>query len=652
MRRQVLRSACSIVVLLVAWTSIATAQVRITGGISGTVTDKSGAVVPGATVQLKDEGTSATKEAVTSERGFFQFPDLSFGTYQVTITLQGFQTAVYSKVEVSSGRNTDLKVALQPGGLSEVITVEGSAPVLESTSNIVSNTLGNDLINDLPLAGRNAFTFARLVPGAVAPQGTGSTHYNGMPGGTINPTIDGINNSSNGWKSGGTSFFGTVPARIGAIEEVTVETSGQGAESGSGGVNLKFVTRRGTNQYRGSLFEQVRNEWFNANSFSNNARELPKNKLRRHDFGGNFGGPVVPSGPLRDKLFIFVNYEEEYIPETQTRTQTVLQPSADAGIFRYRTAAGEIRQVNVLDIARANGFPSSFDPLIQRQLAGHREATQFGTVNPENNLNTATLSWIEPQKSINYYPTARLDYQIRPNLAWMGSWNLYRQDAQGRRGWPLAGYPPQQNIFVASWWVASSGLNWSINSNTHNEFRYGVQHSGDTVPYRERAIYEQLNGVVNGLPARLSLPLNLNTLANDAAPITGRHYITTIYDTLTMIRGNHTFTTGGTFRLSDWRDTSFDAPGSSGFLGLPHTRSRRRPAIRCSRSSTRRQCPASRTPTWPTPTTSTRCSPAACRRWRQDEFSIRRRCSTPTRSTVRTGRRRRWVACSFRIGGA
>ena len=137
------------------------------------------------------------------------------------------------------------------------MTVEGTTPVLEMTSNVISSTLNRKTITELPLAGRNVFTFARLVPGSSTPQG-GSTHFNGMPGGTINPTIDGVNNSSNGFKSGGTSFFGTVPARLGAIEEVTVETAGLGGDSGvTGGVNLKFVTRRGTNPYRGSAFEQV-----------------------------------------------------------------------------------------------------------------------------------------------------------------------------------------------------------------------------------------------------------------------------------------------------------------------------------------------------------------------------------------------------------
>src|SRR6185295_57740 len=128
--------------------------------------------------------------------------------------------------------------------------------------------------------GRNAFTFARLVPGAVAPQGTGSTHYNGMPGGVINPTIDGVNNSSNGFKSGGTSFFGTVPARLGAVEQVTVETAGLGGDDGvTGGVNLKFITRRGTHQYHFSMFEQYRTDKLNANTFSNRYTGVAKPEL-------------------------------------------------------------------------------------------------------------------------------------------------------------------------------------------------------------------------------------------------------------------------------------------------------------------------------------------------------------------------------------
>jgi len=116
-----------------------------------------------------------------------------------------------------------------------------------------------------------------------------------------------------------------VPARLGAIEEVTVESAGLGGDAGAeGGVNLKFITRRGTSQYHGSVFEQHRNEALNANSYFNSSRGIAKPTFRRHDYGGNLGGPLVQVGPLRDKTFFFINLEQEYVPNTIIQTNTVL----------------------------------------------------------------------------------------------------------------------------------------------------------------------------------------------------------------------------------------------------------------------------------------------------------------------------------------
>ncbi len=554
------------VVLLIG--APASAQVSITGSIAGTVTDVSDAVIPGATVLLKDEGTGIEKSTVTNQSGDFAFRDLSFGNYRVTVTLQGFQTAIFQKVSVESGRTTDLRVKLTVGGLEQVITVEGTTPVLQMTSNVISSTLNNKEMNELPLAGRSAFGLARLVPGVAAPQG-GGTHYNGMPGGTINPTVDGVNNSSNGFKSGGTSFFATVPPRLGAVEQVTVETAGLGGDDGvTGGVNLKFITRRGSNQYHGSGFEQYRTDKLNANTFGNRARGTPKNELRRHDFGGNFGGPLAPAGWFRNKLFFFVNHETEWIPQTTNRTQTVLTPEAQQGIFRYTTAAGEQRTVNVLQMAGAAGFTATPDATIAAILAKQAEARQFSTAE-SNNLRTDTLTWREPQKAIDTFPTTRIDLQARTNLSFMMSYNRRNQDQQGRRIWPLPGFPIQVDTFDAGWWVFATGTNWTISPNMHNELRYGIQHSGDTNERgRERANFS-LNGTVNGELARFnSFPLGVGLLVNEADPVIGKHYITTITDTLTTIRGNHTLTMGGNYRRTEWRDRSFNATGV-GYLGVP-----------------------------------------------------------------------------------
>ncbi|HEX7779227.1 MAG TPA: carboxypeptidase-like regulatory domain-containing protein, partial [Vicinamibacterales bacterium] len=552
------------------------AQVSITGAIAGTVMDASDAVLPGAMVLLKDEGTGIEKTTITNEAGGFAFRDLKLGSYQVTVTLTGFQSALYSKVVVEAGRTTDLRIKLGIGAVEQSVTVEGTTPVLERSSNVISATLTNKDVNELPLAGRNAFTLARLIPGAVAPQGTGSTHYNGMPGGTINPTIDGVNNASNGFKSGGTSFFGTVPARLGAVEQVTVETGGLGGDDGvTGGVNLKFVTRRGTNRYSGSFFEQYRTDKLNANTFGNAARGLPKDELRRHDFGGNFGGPITRTGPLANKLFGFANFEVEWIPQTQTRSQTTLTEEARLGIFRYVTAGGEQRTVNVLSMAGAAGLQSAPDPIMAALLAQQAGAKQNATLEPGTTLRQEVLSWREPQKQINYYPTVRFDYQIKQNLSFMSSYSRYNQDAQGRRVWPIPGFPINADTFDSGWWVWATGTNWTINQSMHNEVRFGIQHSGDTNEVGRQREFFELNGIVNGLPARFQFPNAtqnnpfISLLVNDAAPVIGKHYITTITDTLTVIRGNHTFKLGGNFRDTQWRDRSLDGAGTGGYLGLP-----------------------------------------------------------------------------------
>src|SRR5437867_4088577 len=383
-----------ILVALLTTAPAALAQIRIAAAVAGTVTDSSDAVVPGAAVQLVDERTGITRDTVTNASGGFLFPDLSFGSYRVTVTLQGFQTAVYEQVTVESSRTTDLRVKLVVGSLDEQVQVKGVSPVLEMTSNVVSTTVNNKALSELPLNGRSTFVFARLMPGTQTPANSGNTHYNGMPGGTINGTIDGINNASNGFKSGGTSFFATVPPRLGAMEEVTIETAGLGADAGAeGAVNLKFITKRGTNQYHGSGFEQLQHEGLRANSFFNDARGLAKPKLRQHDFGGNLGGPL-PLGPLKDKLFFFINYETAYIPRTQNQTNTMLTAEAQQGIFRYQTANGETRTANLLQIAAQNGSQSTVDPIIASLLVKQNQAIPNGTLTGTNDIRTNSLVWL------------------------------------------------------------------------------------------------------------------------------------------------------------------------------------------------------------------------------------------------------------------
>jgi hypothetical protein len=563
---QILKPFCTLMLLLAIGSGSVMAQTKITGAIAGTVMDRSGAVVSGARVHLKDEATGGEKDASSDETGAFLFPDLSFGVYEISVTNSGFQTVVFRQVIVESSRTTDLLVRLQVGGVNETVQVEGITPVFETSSNLIASTINNTAVQNLPILNRTVTALARLTPGAQTPPPTADTHYNGLPGGAINPTLDGVYNASAGQKSGGASFFMSVRPRLGAIEEVSVETAGLEADAaGQGAVNLKFVTKRGSNQYHGSVFEQPRNEAFNANSFFNNARGITRSRQRQHDFGGNFSGPLLPFGKWKEKVFFFLNFETEYIPSSLRISNTVLTQEAQRGIFRYETEDGEERAANLLQIAGANGFQSTVDPLIASMLSRQNASFSRGRLS-DSDLRTQAFDWIETTNVVNTYPTARVDYQITPNLSWMGSYNLYHQRGKGERLWPI---PDQSRQFqsLISWWTASTGLNWTINSRTHNEFRFGILRRGDTIPNADPSTYAA-NGLINGAPFRLAeLPLGLGSMTQDESPLTSRHKTLTLYDTLTMMRGGHTLKLGGSFRLTDWNESSFAGP--SGILTVP-----------------------------------------------------------------------------------
>src|SRR5437016_8465717 len=315
----------------------ALAQLRIVGSISGTVQDPTGAVVPNARVVLKDQKTGLTKESTTTEAGTFLFPDLASGSYQVTVSMPGFKTELVPSVSVSTNQTTDVRIGLEVGQPTETVTItEDMAHLLETSSQLIVNTLNTKEVTELPLGNRSAtLNLARLAQGAQPPT-AGDTRYNNLPGGAVNVTVDGINNASNGFKSGGTVFFVTVPVRVGAVDEVTVETGGLTAESGAqSGANIMFTIKRGGNAYHGSVFYERQRERFNSNTWSRNAQNLPRLFNRTQNYGGNFGGPLLPFTRWKKKAFFFVNYERAYSPVRTARTITVLTAAAQQGNFTY-----------------------------------------------------------------------------------------------------------------------------------------------------------------------------------------------------------------------------------------------------------------------------------------------------------------------------
>jgi hypothetical protein len=296
---------------------VTTVQAQVLGSIAGTVRDAAGAVVPGATITVRGEaGQEFT--ATTNDDGVYQIPAVAAGFYTATITAPNFKTLSVQNIKVDVGTPATVDGVLEAGRIEEQVVVTSGAEVLQTqTATVGSNIQGRQIL-ETPIQSRDALDLVTLLPGTSSVGVVRTSSINGLPKSAMTIQIDGVDVQDNFLKSSD-GFFTFIRPRIDAIDEVTVSTSNPGAESaGDGAVSISFVTRRGTDDYKGSAFWQHRDEGLNATNFQNNYLGVPKSKLRLNQFGGSFGGPIpflrfgdgggdyFDSG--RGKRYFFVNY--------------------------------------------------------------------------------------------------------------------------------------------------------------------------------------------------------------------------------------------------------------------------------------------------------------------------------------------------------
>lgn len=207
---------------------------------------------------------------------------------------------------MDAGIPATVNLQLEVGSVSETVEVSGAAEVVEAASASVSSNLTGRQVNDLPIPSRNATDLIVTLPGTQTPGGPRNTTFDGLPQATVNMTMDGVNIQDNLLKNGsGGAFYPVVYPRTDAIEEVSVTSAASGAESlGEGAIQVKFVTKSGTNEWHGGAFWQERNTFFDANTYFNNIDGLPRDRILLHQIGAHIGGPII-----KRKLFIFFNYE-------------------------------------------------------------------------------------------------------------------------------------------------------------------------------------------------------------------------------------------------------------------------------------------------------------------------------------------------------
>ena len=297
-----------------------------TADILGTVTDSSGAVIPNATVVLKNNGTNEQRTAKTNGSGDYTFTFLPVAHYSVSVKATGFQSSITNDLAVEAGDRARADVHLQLGSESTTVEVTASTPLLQADSATVSSTVTARAVQDLPLNGRNFVQLVALVPGANEGPGNGLSS-GGRPddrrSNAAGLSINGQDESLNNWVVDGIDdnerIIGTIGIKpnVEGIQEITIQTNSYAAEAGrtAGGV-INIITRSGTNQFHGSVYEYFRNDILDARSFFQNTGSKPE--LRQNQYGGSIGGPI-----LRDKAFFYFDYEGFRQVSGLTYTSTV-----------------------------------------------------------------------------------------------------------------------------------------------------------------------------------------------------------------------------------------------------------------------------------------------------------------------------------------
>jgi hypothetical protein len=293
--------------LAISGLSIFSQSQSTTGLIQGTVVDQNGAIVSGASVNVKNVNTGVERTVSSNTDGFFTAPLLPLGTYRVTTTASGFTNSILENVEVTIGNTLALTISLKVGGAAETVDVSADAEVVDTARTELSTQINQRSVENLPINRRDFSRFALLTPGVSIVQGPDGDEIsiNGQKGIQNNVSIDGAdaNNPFFGEQRGGQRPAFTISLE--SVKEFQVVPVGASAEFGrSSGGFINAVTKSGTNRFSGAAFLFFRNQSLSSQNPDAVDAGLPTEDFRNYQFGGNVGGPIK-----KDKAFFFVAYE-------------------------------------------------------------------------------------------------------------------------------------------------------------------------------------------------------------------------------------------------------------------------------------------------------------------------------------------------------
>ena len=519
----------------------------VTGTISGAVKDSTGAVLPGVKIVLLNQETGISRTVQSDGAGRYFASSLSLGNFEVTAALEGFQTVVRSGIVLTVGREAVVDLVMTVGAVVQTVEIIGEAPVIETTSATVSGLVSAEQIRELPLNGRSLTDLTLLNPGVFYNRTSGNSPQDGM-GPRL--SINGGRQESNLYlmdgtvitdRNGGTSGVTGATLGVEAVREFRVLTHNYGAEYGrsSGGV-ISLITRSGTNQFHGSLYEFVRNDIFDAREFFNRG-EGGKPPFRRNQFGASIGGPVV-----KDHVFFFANYEGMRQRETSSAVTTVPDADARRGLLPDRANPGQFRNVGVSPLIAPYLNNTALWPLPNENLFGDGTGRAIVNLSVPNNE--------------NFY-MGRMDFRVSDNDTFYGRFIHNPSDR-----WRPRPMPTFVSLDEASNQYTTLSETHVFSATALNELRFAFNRNsrgvdtGPIVDYDPALDYNPGQGFGH---IRFQESNTTSGLLTAIGAPSGRQFLSVgnvfqVSDTFSLVRGPHSLKFGINIERAQWNTNNLN----------------------------------------------------------------------------------------------
>ncbi len=546
--------------------------------LSGTVSDSSNAVMSGVKVTATNVATGVKQQALTNASGVYFFAALQPGSYRLEAENSGFRRSVVDKIALEVGARQQIDLKMDVGSATESVTVTSDADnKLAYATATVGGVITGQKVLDLPLPARDALGLVLTQAGLIG------DNFSGNRTAALNITMDGLNIQDQRNHQG---LFSPIFTSVDRVEEFRVITSPADAELGRGAGQVQMISRSGTNEFRGSLFEFHRNTVLNANTFFNNqngrdaqtGQDLsPRENLIRNQFGGRIGGPVVLPKIYngRNKTFFFFLYDGQRQVAKTTVNRTVYTAPMRQGLYRFFPGArnanagnGDLSTVNFDGTPRRPTIPNAtvgdlqtvslfgIDPNRQRLDPTGAVARALGVMPLPNNyrfgdgLNTAGYTWQLPTTSDANIFNIRVDHNFERHRI---SYTYNREESNSLNGRYSQRFPdaPGGDSRNSDRFHSLAVLS-TLRPNLLNEFRAGVLRPDrrDTAPWEVRANDGFFPRTANGRPYLLNFNQITDPTVTDDDPVRLFNPLYQYVNNLTWIKGKHAFKGGVDVRFS------------------------------------------------------------------------------------------------------